>query len=592
MAAGIVRAVAYYRMSTAQQEASIPEQRAWGERTAKANAVQVVAQFQDDAIAGDVRERPGLADLLAYCEANAGEVQAVVVWDGDRLSRADSIKTAVFLDRLISAGVTRLLTQEGWVDFDSDLDRLMYNIRQDMGRLAYSKSLSKNVARSGLRRAREGRWVCGRPPYGYAVGDDGHLAIGEKCRADTIRSIFRQYVNTAASLGDLARRLNEAGTPSPSRSPWSRGAVRTILLNPAYCGDVVWNVRTRAKHHRPVPVAAGEIVAINRASRRRSKQPQLNDPADRVIVEDAHPALVDRETFAAARAKLAAAAQGRGRRTPIAGGGPFVLSGMLHCAHCRHRLIGVRGTIVQKGRRYTYVTYECCGNKRHGAGTCYTNRVHQDAVVREVAEVVKTTFSNADRLRHLRDQLEEYHREHVSDGTAERERLTGRLADLDRQLDLAAERLLTCPAEVQARAAAKLKEWQADRDQTARELSRLNAATEAGDRFTERAGEALYALQTLGECLADATPEQARNVLSAVLSKVTLHFDHSQTYRGGRRTKTQLRELEIEIESGVAELLGIPAQIRSLVGDWKKYPIGNRTFEEIDKTRGGTPVAR
>jgi DNA invertase Pin-like site-specific DNA recombinase len=157
MVKGSISAVAYYRMSTASQADSIPEQRAWAAQVAEAHGVTIQAEFQDDAIAGDVRDRVGLAALLGYVESRPGEVGAVVVWDGDRLSRADSIKTAVFLDRLITAGTSRLLTQGGWIDFESDMDRLLYNIKQDMGRLAFSKSIGQNVARSGLRRAREGR---------------------------------------------------------------------------------------------------------------------------------------------------------------------------------------------------------------------------------------------------------------------------------------------------------------------------------------------------------------------------------------------------------------------------------------------------
>src|SRR3954463_6822025 len=150
-------------MSTAQQEASVPEQRAWAKRAAGPHGVEVLAEFQDDGIAGsEIEHRPGLMAMLAYCErqfAAGSPLEALGAWGADRLSRADSIRTAAVIDRLMCAGVSRLLTQDGWVDFESDIDRLLFNIRQDMSRSAYSKGLSKNVARSGVRRATEGRWV-------------------------------------------------------------------------------------------------------------------------------------------------------------------------------------------------------------------------------------------------------------------------------------------------------------------------------------------------------------------------------------------------------------------------------------------------
>src|SRR5262245_40167100 len=188
-------------MSTASQQASIPEQKDWAARAVSQHGVEIVAEFQDDAIAGsEVERRPGLSALLAYCEQRATAEEplaAVVVWDGDRLSRADSIRTAVVLDRLITAGVSKLLTAEGWIDLDSDVDRLMFNLKQDLSRSAYSKSLSKNVTRSALRRAREGRWVCARPPYAYVVGPDGHLAVADPAMAEAVHWIFVTYATTA-----------------------------------------------------------------------------------------------------------------------------------------------------------------------------------------------------------------------------------------------------------------------------------------------------------------------------------------------------------------------------------------------------------
>jgi site-specific DNA recombinase len=186
-----IPAVAYFRMSTDKQEDSIPQQRGWASRACGQHGVELLAEFQDDGIAGsEIERRPGLMDMLRFCEqryAAGSPVEAVVVWDPDRLSRANSIRTAAVIDRLMEAGVTRLLTQDGWVDFEDDVDRLVFNLRQDTGRVAYSKSLSKNVARSGLSRAKGGRWVCGKPPYGLALGPDGKLALGDPAEAEALR---------------------------------------------------------------------------------------------------------------------------------------------------------------------------------------------------------------------------------------------------------------------------------------------------------------------------------------------------------------------------------------------------------------------
>jgi hypothetical protein len=47
-----IRAVAYYRMSTGKQEASIPEQKEWAAVVYQKHAVQIIREFEDHRIAG------------------------------------------------------------------------------------------------------------------------------------------------------------------------------------------------------------------------------------------------------------------------------------------------------------------------------------------------------------------------------------------------------------------------------------------------------------------------------------------------------------------------------------------------------------
>jgi site-specific DNA recombinase len=106
----------------------------------------------------------------------------------------------------------------------------------------------------------EGRFLGGRPPYGYKLADAGphpnpakaadgkrlHTLALDEPAADNVRRIFADF---AAGLGiyAIAERLTADGIPCPSahdpaRNPhrcglaWSKGAVRTILANPRYTG--------------------------------------------------------------------------------------------------------------------------------------------------------------------------------------------------------------------------------------------------------------------------------------------------------------------------------------------------------------------
>jgi site-specific DNA recombinase len=111
----------------------------------------------------------------------------------------------------------------------------------------------------------EGRFLGGRPPYGYRLVDAGPhpnpakaaggkrlhtLAIDEPAAA-VVRRIFTEYL-AGYGTGAIAFRLTTDGIPCPSahdreRNPhrsgatWEKSAVRAILLNPRYTGRQVWN---------------------------------------------------------------------------------------------------------------------------------------------------------------------------------------------------------------------------------------------------------------------------------------------------------------------------------------------------------------
>src|SRR5262249_31328035 len=158
-------------------------------------------------------------------------------------------------------------------------------------RSAYSRSVSKTVARSGLARAREGKWVAGRPPYGYVVGLDGRLGLGDASHIEVVRWIFHRYTTTGDSMGDIAREVNRQGVvPPPSgrkrkKELWRRDTIHHVLRNRAYAGDIVWNVTPQGKHHC---ICNGEVKKVKG---RRQRGGRGDNPAtEHVVFPGAHPA--------------------------------------------------------------------------------------------------------------------------------------------------------------------------------------------------------------------------------------------------------------------------------------------------------------
>jgi hypothetical protein len=125
-------------------------------------------------------------------------------------------------------------------DLEEDLDLVLLNLKQDLTKAAYAKAIGKSVLRDRQDRARKGLWPGSLAPLGYRLGGDGRLAV-EAEWADVVRWLYRRYADTADSLADVCRRLNnDPAAKKPPSGEWSPQYVRRILTNPAYTGALVW----------------------------------------------------------------------------------------------------------------------------------------------------------------------------------------------------------------------------------------------------------------------------------------------------------------------------------------------------------------
>lgn len=116
----------------------------------------------------------------------------------------------------------------------------------------------------------EGRFLGGRPPYGYVIVDAGphpnpakaadgrrlHRLDLDPLSAPVVARIFEQFAQ-GLGLFAIAEGLTRDGIPCPSahdrvRNPhrsgvaWSKSATRAILTNPRYTGYQVWNRQEEA----------------------------------------------------------------------------------------------------------------------------------------------------------------------------------------------------------------------------------------------------------------------------------------------------------------------------------------------------------
>jgi site-specific DNA recombinase len=220
--------------------------------------------------------------------------------------------------------------------------------------LALGLSSKREITRTRIRvrtamaaQTREqGRYLGGRPPYGYRLADAGphpnkaHAAWGRRAHrlepdpvtAPVVRWMFAQRL-AGHSAARITRALNDAGIPCPSasdpkRNPhrsgagWTLRTVAAILANPRYTGRQVWN-RQRTEF---------DLVDPANTDLGHRQVQRWNLPEGWVISKHpAHPALVSEADFIAAQEASAP----RGPAGPAAR--RYLLAGLLACFRCGRR---------------------------------------------------------------------------------------------------------------------------------------------------------------------------------------------------------------------------------------------------------------
>jgi site-specific DNA recombinase len=381
----------------------------------------------------------------------------------------------------------------GPVDPGSEAHDLVMTLFGGMSKGERTRIKTRVRAAMSAQTATEGRFLGGRPPYGYRLVDagphphPGKAAVGARLHrlepdpatAEVVARIFELFL-AGHGYYAIAEQLTAEAIPSPAgydraRNPhrpgraWAKSAVRAILRNPRYTGYQVWG-----RQRRDEVLLSVNDVAAGHVSRMR-----WND-ADRWIwsTKPTHQPLVDQATYQATQGRIATRSR-HSPRTPRATPRPYLLRGRLHCALCQRRLQGqwIRGEAYYRCRYPA--EYAAASGFQHPKSV-YLREVD---LVGRLDDWLAELFSPA-HLDHTCQTLATASR---SDPTSHQRRAAQVLADCQRRLDRyrAALEAGTDPAIVQ--------QWIA-------EVTAMRAAAEVQLRDSRTAPEGL-------------TPEQVRGLL-------------------------------------------------------------------------------
>ena len=453
-------AIGYLRRSTDRQEQSIGDQRRVIEGYAANNGYNVFDYYIDDAISGaSTEDRASFLRLIQDAKQSDCPFQFVLVYDIKRFGRGDNDEAGYYRYQLRSNGVEIIYVSEGFNG--DDTDDLLRPVKQWQARQEL-KDLSKVTIRGLLTRADGGWWVGGIPPYGYDLAyydgsgqylctvrfmqdgskqvldqdwnltrtvpkgerlqftkrDKSRLVQGPPDRIKLIKQIFEWYVQEGVGYKCIADRLNLAGVPTPmggrrrtsKEAKWCSTTIMSILQNPVYTGDMVWNRTSFAKFHK---ISDGQAVQTRNFP---GHGPSHNGQEDWIVHRNNHPAIITRTRFEQTQKRREATAKfgyanthnvGRGARSP------YLLTGLIHCTHCGHKWFGYTvnsGRKRKDGTNKKTLYYACGGYVGKGKSVCPRRVVRkewlEEWVVSKIEEMLKEHFGTPEGLANIRGMIE------------------------------------------------------------------------------------------------------------------------------------------------------------------------------------------
>lgn len=232
-----------------------------------------LAQHYDDVgFSGGTMERPALKRLLA--DITVGKVDTVVVYKIDRLTR--SLNDFARIVEVLDASGASFVSVSQAFNTTTSMGPLTLNVLLSFAQ--FEREVTGERIRDKIAASKaKGMWMGGVLPLGYDTPTDlttRSLVVNEP-EAETVRLIFAKYLELT-SVNLLERWLHDQGIESKSWIStrgramgglrFSRGALFHLLKTRHYVGAIVHKV---------------------------------------VIYSNAHPAIVDTETFDAVQAMLA-----------------------------------------------------------------------------------------------------------------------------------------------------------------------------------------------------------------------------------------------------------------------------------------------
>lgn len=372
-------AAIYARVSTEEQvkNTSLKGQLDACRQHAIQQGYTVIREVAED-FSGVRLDRPGLGELRDM--ARSGDIQALVVYEADRLSR--KLGHLLLLQEELDRAGAELVFVNSQDDTTSPEGRMFFQMRGAFGEYEKSK-ITERFRLGKMRLARQGK-VIGNSfqPLGYQFVAGEYIVIEDEARI--VRQIFEWVALDRLSIRQICLKLTQMGAHTKrGNTHWGPPSVKGILDNPAYTGTACWN------RHEAIEPKQKRLDGGPRKYEKTSKR--IRDAAEWVRVPC--PPIVSEDLWEAAHKQLQVNKHNSLRNTKRA----YLLRGLMKCGLCGYRYYG-RGT---RGFHYYYCGGENLKDPCKGAYTgqkCPSKSLRADRIEARVWDYIQEQITDEEKL--------------------------------------------------------------------------------------------------------------------------------------------------------------------------------------------------
>ena len=267
--------------------------------------MEIVATYSDEAKSGlRLENRPGMRQMLEDAKRKEPGFDTILVYDVSRWGRFQNPDQSAAIEYACQeADVEVHYCMEQFVNDGSPVSNIIKAVKRSMA-AEYARELSNKVFAGQCRLIKHGFRQGGMAGYGLrrmrvdqngdrqGILDRGQnkslqtdrviLVPGPEEEVETVRWMYRQFIEGGRLEGEIATLLNERGIETDLGQPWTHRTVHQVLTNEKYIGNNVYN----------------------RRSYKLKEKRRKNPPAEWIRAKAAFEAVVDEKLFYTAQGMI------------------------------------------------------------------------------------------------------------------------------------------------------------------------------------------------------------------------------------------------------------------------------------------------